>query len=251
MVHSEIVLKGDGSECLSGGLDLDILLRLDSLMQTIAPAAAFHNTAGLLVNDLDLVVDHDVVNILLEHSVGLEELDDGVDALALQRVILHQSVLLLLLLLGGELGVLLDLGDLASHVRKHEEIRIGDGVRKKVVTLVGHINRMLLLADHEIQLVRDDVHLALVVLHIVVLGLLHQLLHTLLAEELDERLVLRQTLVGTEKEHSSLILLTGGDGFLRVVQNLGHKSALLLVEVLDIRPELHILLVILSLGHRT
>ena len=251
VVHSEIVLEGDGRECLCGGLDLDVLLRLDSLVQTIAPAAAFHNTACLLIHNLDLVVDDDVVNVLLEHSVGLEELDHSVHTLALQRIILHQGILLLLLLLGGEFSVLLDLGDLASNVRKHEEIRIGNGVGQQVVTLVGHIDRVLLLADHEIQLVGDDVHLTLVVLHIIVLSLLHQLLHTLLAEELDQRLVLRKSLVGTQEKHSTLVLLSGRDSLLGIVQDLGHESALLLVEALDVRPELHILLVILSLGHRT
>ena len=52
-------------------------------MQTVAPTAPLHNTAGLLVDDLDLVVDHDIVNILLEHGVCLQELDHGVDPLAL------------------------------------------------------------------------------------------------------------------------------------------------------------------------
>ena len=251
VVHSEIVLKGDSRECLCGGLDLDVLLCLDGLMQTIAPAAAFHNTSGLLIHNLDLVVNHNVVNILLEHSVGLEELDDGVDTLALQGVVLHKGILLLLLLLGGEFRVLLDLGNLASNVRKHEEIRVGDSIGEQVVPLVGHVHGMLLLADHEIQFVGDDVHLALIVLHIVVLGLLHQLLHTLFAEEFDQRLVLRKTLVGTQKKHSSFVLLAGGDRLLRIVQDLCHECALLLVEALDIRSELHILLVVLSLGHRT
>lgn len=72
---------------------------------------------------------------------------------------------------------------------------------------------MLLLADHEIQFVGDDVHLALIVLHIVVLGLLHQLLHTLFAEEFDQRLVLRKALVGTQEKHSSFVLLAGAIAF--------------------------------------
>ena len=251
MVHPEIVLQRDGGESLRGGLDLDILLGLDSLVKSVAPTAALHDTSGLLIHNLDLVVDNDVVHVLLEHRIGLEQLDDSVHTLALERVVLHQRVLLLLLLLGGKLRVLLDLGDLAADVRKHEEIRIGHSVSEKVMSLVGHVHRMLLLADHEIKLVGDDVHLPLVVLHIVVLGLLQQLLHALLAEELDERLVLRESFVGTEKEHTALVLLAGGDGSLGVVQHLGHESALLLVKTLHIRSELHVLLVILGLGHRT
>ena len=141
-------------------------------MKSVAPTAALHDTSGLLIHNLDLVVDNDVVHVLLEHRIGLEQLDDSVHTLALERVVLHQRVLLLLLLLCGKLRVLLDLGDLAADVRKHEEIRIGHSVGEKVMSLVGHVHRMLLLADHEIKLVGDDVHLPLVVLHIVVLGLL-------------------------------------------------------------------------------
>ena len=67
MIHTEIVLESDGREGLRGSLDGNILLRLDSLVETVAPAASLHDSARLLVHDLDLSVDNDIVHILLEH----------------------------------------------------------------------------------------------------------------------------------------------------------------------------------------
>ena len=84
MVHPEIVLEGDGREGLGRGLNLDILLCLDRLVESVAPAASLHDTSGLLIDNLDLVVNDDIVNILLEHGISLQELDHGVDSLALE-----------------------------------------------------------------------------------------------------------------------------------------------------------------------
>ena len=81
MVHTEVVLKCDSGESLGGGLYLDALLRLDGLMETIAVTASLHDSAGLLVDNLDFsVVDH-IFIVFLEESVSLEKLGDGVDAL--------------------------------------------------------------------------------------------------------------------------------------------------------------------------
>ena len=251
MVHPEVVLEGDGGEGLRRGLDLHVFLCLDSLVETVAPAASLHDTACLLINDLDLVVDDDIVNILLEHGVSLQELDHGMDPLTLEGIFLHQFVLGLLLLLRSQALILLDVGDLTAHVGKDEEIRIRDRIRQGVVTLIGHIYRVLLLADNEIKLVGHDVHLALIVLEVEVLRFLHEGLHTLLTKELNEWLILRQTLVSPEQEHSSLVHLAGGDSLLGVVEDLIDKDALLLVQALDIRPVLDVLLVILGLGDRS
>ena len=109
---------------------------------------------------------------------------------------------------------------------------------------------MLLFVDHEIEFVRDERHLTLVVLDIVVLHLLEQLLHARLAEELDERLVFRIPLERSEKEDTSIFLVTLGDELLRFVKQLVYKGFLCVVETLHIWFELHELLV-LALWHRT
>ena len=83
LVEAEVVLDGDGGQGLRLALDLDLLLGLDGLVEAVAPAAAGHQAAGVLVHDDDLVVLDDVLDVLLVEAVGLEQLGDGVDALGL------------------------------------------------------------------------------------------------------------------------------------------------------------------------
>ena len=104
---------------------------------------------------------------------------------------------------------------------------------------------MLLLVDHEIEVIRNLWHVALIVLNIEILGFLHELLHTRLAQELDKRLIFRESLVATEQEFGSLVLIAVGNSFLRLVQCLGDESTLIAVKFLDIRSENLELLVIL------
>ena len=77
VVHTEVVLKSDGCECLCCSLDLHILLRLDRLVESVAPTTTFHDTSGLLIHDLDLSVLDDIVDLLVEHRICLKELVYG------------------------------------------------------------------------------------------------------------------------------------------------------------------------------
>ena len=65
LVEAEVVLERDRRERLVLLLDRDALLRLDRLVQALAPAAAFHDAAGELVDDLHLAVLDDVVDVAL------------------------------------------------------------------------------------------------------------------------------------------------------------------------------------------
>ena len=56
LVEAEVVLERDRRERLVLLLDPDALLRLDRLVEALAPAAALHDPAGELVDDLDLAV---------------------------------------------------------------------------------------------------------------------------------------------------------------------------------------------------
>src|SRR5690606_38371031 len=51
-VHTEVVLKGYSCKGLGSIFDLHIFLGLDRLVQSVAVASSFHDTAGLLINDL-------------------------------------------------------------------------------------------------------------------------------------------------------------------------------------------------------
>ena len=60
------------------GLDLQLLLGLNRLVQAIAPAAPRHHPAGELIDDHRIAAAHDVVHILGEQLLGLERVGDEV-----------------------------------------------------------------------------------------------------------------------------------------------------------------------------
>ena len=78
LVHTEVVLEGDGGQRLALGGDLHALLSLDGLMQALVVPAADHQAARELIDDDDFAVLHDVVNVPLHHAVGLDGLIDVV-----------------------------------------------------------------------------------------------------------------------------------------------------------------------------
>src|SRR5579885_2871829 len=80
-VKAEVILNGDGGQRLGFALDGHAFLGLNGLVQPVAPAAAGHEPAGVLVHDDDLVVLHDVFDIPLVERIGLEQLRDGVNFL--------------------------------------------------------------------------------------------------------------------------------------------------------------------------
>ena len=72
VVELEVVLQRDGREGLVLLLDPHALLRLDRLVQTVAPTAAVEDAAGELVDDLHLAVRDDVVDVALEQLLALQ-----------------------------------------------------------------------------------------------------------------------------------------------------------------------------------
>ncbi len=64
-------------------------------MQSVRITAPFQNTPRLLIHDLHLVVHDHIFHIFLKHGVGLEQLVDGMYALRLNRIALHQLLFLL------------------------------------------------------------------------------------------------------------------------------------------------------------
>ena len=72
LVEAEVVLEGDRGQRLVLGLDLDVFLGLQRLVQALGIAAARHHAAGELVDDHHFVVADDVVLVLVEHLVGAE-----------------------------------------------------------------------------------------------------------------------------------------------------------------------------------
>src|SRR4051794_27869974 len=87
VVEAEVVLEGDRRERDVLLLDADALFRLDRLVQALAPAPAFHDPAGELVDDLDLAVLHDVVDVVLVERLRLQRLIQMVHELHVARVV--------------------------------------------------------------------------------------------------------------------------------------------------------------------
>ena len=64
-------------------LDLDAFLRLDRLVESVRPAAPGEDAARELIDDVDVVVLHDVLDILLVEAVRTEKLVDDVHTVGL------------------------------------------------------------------------------------------------------------------------------------------------------------------------
>ena len=125
MVHTEIVLQRDGCECLRSSLYLHTLFGLDSLVQAVRVTAALHDTACLLIHNLYLtILGNDILYVAVEHGICLEQLVYGVYTLRLDGVVGKHLLLLLVLLLGSERGVALELRHLCRDVREYEEVGV-------------------------------------------------------------------------------------------------------------------------------
>ena len=199
VVHTEIVLQGNGCKGLGSPFDLHVLLRLNRLVQTVRPAATFHHTTGLLIDDLHFTVVDDIVHIFLEERVGLEQLVHGVHALGLDAVIGKNIVFLLLFLVGRQACLVLKFRHLGAHIGQHEEVGVIGRTGQGIDTFVGQLDGLVLLVDDEVEFVGRDMHVLLVLLEVELLGLLHTHLDTRFGEEFNKSFALRHTLEGTEE----------------------------------------------------
>ena len=87
LVEAEVVLQRDGGEGLVLGLDRHRLLRLDRLVDALVVAAADQDAAGVLVDDHDLVVHHDVVRVALEQRERLDRVVEERDERRVRRLV--------------------------------------------------------------------------------------------------------------------------------------------------------------------
>jgi hypothetical protein len=87
VVEAEVVLQRDGGERLVLLLDADALLRLDRLMQALAPAAAFHHAPRELIDDLHLVVLDHVVDVAVVERLCFQRLVEVVHELRVLRCV--------------------------------------------------------------------------------------------------------------------------------------------------------------------
>jgi hypothetical protein len=183
LVQAEVVLERDRRERDVLLADLHALLRLDRLVQPLAPAAPLHDAAGELVDDLDLALLDDVVDVALVQRLRLQRLHQVVHEDDVARVIEvldperaldlldrplrrgHRLELLVVEEVGtGELRLVLALRALARRGRALEvlddarELVVGRGRRLR---LAGDDQRRPRLVDEDrVHLVDDRVGVA-------------------------------------------------------------------------------------------
>ena len=184
-----------------------MLLGFYGLMESVAPTAAFHDTTRLFVNNLHFTVNHYVFIVAVEHGVSLEQLQNGVHALALDGIFLQEGVLLLQALLFGKALVALEEGKLGSNVGQDEEGGIAHLLGQPFVTLVGEVNALEFLVYHEVKRRSGLGHTLVVILHINLLCVEQTGLDARFGEILNEGLVLGQGFVTAEELQETLLLL--------------------------------------------
>ena len=185
-----------------------MLLGLNSLVQSVAPATTLHDTTSLLVNDLHLAVDNHILVVLIKHAVSLQQLLQGVHTLTLYSVVAHQLIFLIQTLLIGESGLSLESRQLGSDIGQHKQLVIVYLLSQPGSTLIGQVAAIHLLIYYEVQRLNTLRHAAVIVLHVDILGILHTSLDTFLREELNQWLVLRHGLVRTvERQETGIQLL--------------------------------------------
>ncbi|MPM84605.1 hypothetical protein SDC9_131678 [bioreactor metagenome] len=148
-VHAEIVLNGDGGKRLGLGLDLDLFLGLQRLVQPVVETAARHQAAGVLVHNHDLALLDDIMNVALEQAVGLEQLRKTVQPLALVTELLFELGALFAALQLGKGSVGIEFVNAHQQVRHHE--RAGIVGRNRQAAAFGKVGRLPLFVDHEIE----------------------------------------------------------------------------------------------------
>ena len=121
-----------------------------------------------------------------------------VHTLRLDTVTGQYIVLALLFLFCGKV-LFLQLRYLATDIRQYKEVRVFGTSGKRINTFIRQLDRLVLLINDEVQLVRRDVHVLLVLLQVELFGLLQAHFHARLRQVLNQRLRLRHTLERTEQ----------------------------------------------------
>ena len=86
LVHPEVVLEGDGGQCLVFPLDLDVLLCFQGLVQPLAVTSPGHETAREFVDDEHLAVLDDIVHVAPEEGVRLQGLIHMMEQFDIARI---------------------------------------------------------------------------------------------------------------------------------------------------------------------
>ena len=206
MVHAEVVLKGNRSESLCSGFHFYVFLSFYRLVETVTPAATFHNTSRLFVNNFYLTVHYDVVYVEVEHRIRLQELLNGVNTLTLYGIVGIKCVFALNAFFIGK-SQCLKRRNFCRNVGKDKECFVTHLLCQPSSTLIREVARVHLFIRNEIEGSNCLRHALVIVLHVNLFRTEHTRLHSRFREELDEGFVLGKRLVRTEKLEETLLTL--------------------------------------------
>ena len=206
VIHAEIVLQRDGSESLRGSFYLHMFLGLNGLVKSIAPTTAFHDTASLLINDLDLTIHNDIFVVLIKHCIGLEQLLQSVNTIALNAILIEQLIFLVEAFLIGQVLLVLEVRKLRRYIGQHKQIRIIRLFGQPCSTLIRKICRIELFVHHKIQWLYSLWHLSIVIGHIKLFRFQHTRFYAVFRQEFNQRLVLGQCFVRAIKRQKTFLL---------------------------------------------
>ena len=252
VIQTEVVLQGDGGQGLVLLAYEHALFGLDGLVQALRIAAALHDAAGELVDDLDLAVGDHVLLVAVEHVLGLQRLLQVVDQLAGEigiDVIDTQAALdLLKTALGGGNGVLGLVHDVVTrgfnvlgggeHVVRHvlAALKATHGTREVLVGTGGlspsarDDERGTCLVDQDgVDLVDDGVMVA--ALH-ALLGASDHVVAQVIETELGVGAVGDVCLVGRTLELKGHVVLEQTDGHSQVLVDAAHPLGVALGQVI-------------------
>ena len=172
LVKAEVVLDRDRSESLRLLLNLNALLRLNSLMETIRPAAARKNTPRELIYDINVIILYNVVNILFVKAVGAEKLRHHMDAVAPLHELRLRNAAAIDALCIGQGVIAINRAHFSSEIGKNKEPRIFRANLFASPICKGDLARALVNREEKLALklvrtlltdIREHLHLAILV----------------------------------------------------------------------------------------
>ena len=221
LVHSEVILERDRGERLRIPFDLHPFLRFDRLMEPFGVPSSGQKPTGELIHDHDLAFLYDVFNVVFVEAIGLQQLQDRVDAVVPFGEEPRDLVLSFLPFFDRKRRVSFDHAEFGGDVRNDKEVFIIPRIVhcQEVPPFFRQVDDVRFFVDAEKQLVVDLVHARGLVLQIDLLGPLHQTLVRRLRKDLQQSLVLGQSTIGAQQQRPGLFLFPFSKEFFRFRKN--------------------------------
>ena len=211
-VETEVILNRDRGERLGFLFDFNPFFRLDRLVQTVGPAPPGQHAAGEFIDDVDVVVLHDIIHVFFVKAVRTQQLIGNMDAIRPFNECALRNAPALKTLFVGERSVSVDGTHLGCEIGQNEKFRIGR--TDLLAPLVGERNLAGALVDGEVHLVLElpGVLLEHFGKHLQ-LAVLVDAAHLGIFQQVHELLVLGGRVIDLVYAVARLFEIARGDGF--------------------------------------